>query len=1028
LYSWVGVAVVESSAMVGSGSAMADGHAEQVHAEHGGQEVSLYVLFVAVLLGSACLQLQSTTVLHAIPFSVLIFSIGILFAFADDLGAFAELGLVQKSLDIWLDMDPHLLLFVFLPPLLFADAMSIDTHMARKTIGQCLILAGPGVVIGAVATAAVVYYIPFGFDMWTSLAVGAILAATDPVAVVGLLKDLGASPILTLQIQGESLLNDGTSVVLFKIAYDIVSGEVYGPKRVLVYLVTSTVGASLFGAATGIFFFKWIKSSNDKLNHNSAIVQISLTIACAYLSFLVSEGVFGMSGVLSTVVCGVVLADKVWPVLVHREAVHQIWHFIETIGNILVFFLAGAVFGHTISAFRGPSMQDYCWLLVLYVAVTLIRFILITCLRPFMNMAGKEKVSMIDVLVMTWGGLRGMVGLALALLVQKDLAKGHLDQEAGDRILFLVGGIAALTLIVNATTAPFLCDALGVTQSPQDRQLLLNNVAQRAAGHIDGLVDKLADKQQAGRLCRLGVVREALANLQKEIHHGSTDSPSMQSLDSLTVLRNRANRSTQQSSFSAAAHPCDGDATRLPEVMRQTERLDVGSVVRDTEQTSGSKTTPQGSSERASSWFQNNAQRAAGPSYWSSSFTAVTSIASSAPRRTVVGAFGRGRRSCISFHQVEKQLGALQVELADSWSEDVGFSFEEQLGQMHKLLRNGTIEPRVIQTVREVFLEAVRASYWEQLHQGRFVGSDSATKLLNSVSIAKELSGNSLADWSIVEQDLMHSSSVCKLRFLHLLNLAEGPKQQFEKQMKAIQTVNRFVEAHRHAQKQVADYFCQGPFLETPEQAFVILESQILVLKATKFLQFVPKPVQSQVNTMWEVQCLFEQYRQYVMSVHESGVLQAKEAEVLLHPVEALMREVAQNPQVFSEKLDRLWSNRYSAMDTLQSAVYIQRAARRWLASKQKRESHNSRNLPNLLAGGVSREVHRENVSICCKMEGHENNTTEDCDQQKIDVSTFTFTSTGHGVSWRARKENVTVEQDVVTVEPENEPENIMAI
>merc|ERR1719229_196154 len=140
----------------------------------------------------------------------------------------------MRSYNSWASVDPHLLLFTFLPPLLFGDAMTIDTHVAKRTGGQCLILAGPGVVIGSMATALVLYFmLPYGWDFPTSLMVGSILAATDPVAVVSLLKDMGASPVLTMQIQGESLLNDGTAMVVFSVAYGLVEGKDCGPVCIL---------------------------------------------------------------------------------------------------------------------------------------------------------------------------------------------------------------------------------------------------------------------------------------------------------------------------------------------------------------------------------------------------------------------------------------------------------------------------------------------------------------------------------------------------------------------------------------------------------------------------------------------------------------------------------------------------------------------------------------------------------------------------------------------------------------------------
>jgi sodium/hydrogen exchanger 10/11 len=95
---------------------------------------------------------------------------------------------------MWLKIDPHLLLYTFLPALIFADAINLNVHLAQRVFFQCLLLAGPGVLMGSVMNAAVAKYIfPYGWDWNLSMAFGAILSATDPVAVVALLKSLGAS-------------------------------------------------------------------------------------------------------------------------------------------------------------------------------------------------------------------------------------------------------------------------------------------------------------------------------------------------------------------------------------------------------------------------------------------------------------------------------------------------------------------------------------------------------------------------------------------------------------------------------------------------------------------------------------------------------------------------------------------------------------------------------------------------------------------------------------------------------------------
>merc|ERR1719460_2893241 len=135
-------------------------------------------------------------------------------------------------------------------------------------------------MVNALATAAFLYvYSCFEQRSFLlCLTTGAILCATDPVAVVALLKQLGASPTLTVQIQGESLLNDGTAIVLYTIAYNILCGEEYDFGDILQLLVKMAIYAWALGMLIGFVFFLWIRAANNKLDHSSSVIQASLTI------------------------------------------------------------------------------------------------------------------------------------------------------------------------------------------------------------------------------------------------------------------------------------------------------------------------------------------------------------------------------------------------------------------------------------------------------------------------------------------------------------------------------------------------------------------------------------------------------------------------------------------------------------------------------------------------------------------------------------------------------------------------------
>jgi len=904
----------------------------ETHSHHHPHE-TLVFLFGAIVLGTAMIHLTSHPWLQGLPTTVVIFVLGIILALIAESGFWDESGMLIRSYNSWVAIDPHLLLFAFLPPLLMGDAMAIDTHVAKKTAFQCLILAGPGVVMGSFATAAVLYgMLPYGWDFSLSLTVGSILAATDPVAVVSLLKDLGASPVLTMQIQGESLLNDGTAIVLFTIAYEVVSGKATGVAYVIGFLAKSTLGASLVGILIGEFFFQWIRLANDKLNHSSSIIQICLTFAVAYWSFLFSEGVLHMSGVLSTVSSSLVLAHKVWPVLVSQHSMHDIWHVVETVGNVLVFFLGGVLTGKQLP--RRPA-EEYGWVFAVFILMVLIRFVMFIILWPILNRAGRP-VTFFEILVMTWGGLRGMVGLALAILVNKDRADGQISELDGDRILFLVGGVAALTLLINATTAPALCTALGITEAPDERVALLRNVARLARGAVVEMLDEMEKDSSTANSCSIGVVRETLENLyEKVIHHLPAVSHGHGEIEEPTQPLLPQGRKSHRPSVLVQDAIKERQSTRLSRAPTTT-----------------------------SNGF--NSMR---KSRVSTASASVAQHASKHRRSLVRGLFKHEEEA-----DVEELWSRFELKrrlLLEIGAEVRAFQFGSQMADIKDLLGMQQIDIQQLRLVREAFLEAVRADYWEQLQKGKIVGStDNIHILLNSINLAKEKSGQALSDWEMLSGEMgtmdvklnrmtrMFATpqegskekedsnqafektlrkAATAIMPVHTENEKQEPtkakaswlsrqleqsriSRNFQQQMHTVQIVGSFVEAHEHAQTQIASYFGEDESVDSPEEAFVIIESQVEIFEALIYRNAINKTVQKKVNTWWHIHQLLEHYRSFVLQAVEHGVLHTKEGELLIHPISEIVHQ--------SNK-ERTDFNSGAKLTRTDAAVMIQRTFRK---------------------------------------------------------------------------------------------------
>jgi len=201
----------------GNDSKEGAGHgAETEHHQHG--YVALLFFFGALFTGSLLLIIIEKF-MPSLPYTCGLFAIGMLSSIVHEFTPHDSMAYWTTwfhAVDMWEKINPHMLFFAFLPPLLFSEAMRINVKLAATCLPQILLLACPGVLFGTAVTGAVAKYIlPYGWDWPICLVFGSILSATDPVAVVALFNTLGVSPRLTMVISGESLLNDGTAIVIF---------------------------------------------------------------------------------------------------------------------------------------------------------------------------------------------------------------------------------------------------------------------------------------------------------------------------------------------------------------------------------------------------------------------------------------------------------------------------------------------------------------------------------------------------------------------------------------------------------------------------------------------------------------------------------------------------------------------------------------------------------------------------------------------------------------------------------------------
>jgi len=196
---------------------------------------------------------------------------------------------------------------------------------------------------------------------------------------------------------------------------------------------------------------------------------------------------------------GLMVAFLGWPRFVSKECISVVWEFIEFLGNTLIFLLAGLLFGHCVFS-RKHSISlgwaDLGWLFAVYGAVMVIRGIVFIFCWPSLNCVG-NRVHWQEVAVMIWSGLRGAVGLTLAIVADCNMARvSEHETTEGSQIMFLVGGTAMLTIIINATLAGPLLRCLGFTDATEIEQEIVAHTAADADAKVRSHLDELLSRSE----------------------------------------------------------------------------------------------------------------------------------------------------------------------------------------------------------------------------------------------------------------------------------------------------------------------------------------------------------------------------------------------------------------------------------------------------------------------------------------------------------------------------------------------------
>ena len=427
------------------------------------------LLIIAVLIVGAIFKslFQRTR----IPYTVGLFAIGLAAGIMNRMGVFHGMPQFSAALDSVANINPDLILYIFLPILIFDAAYELNLHIFKKTLTNATLLAAPGLIICMILTAGVLMAISFfvpGYEKWTwasALMFGALISATDPVAVVALLHELKTSKRFSTLVDAESLLNDGTGIVCFMLFYGItVWGRNDELTPILEFCQVVAGGAILgFIAARLVIWFITRVNSEE-------MIQNSVIILSAYLVFILAQLYLGISGVIALVAFGLTIAYVGKPRLKPQVNIFMgsFWELLTYIANTLIFIIVGIVIAEKV---------DFSWshcaiLLLVYIALNIIRYITIMMLYPIMKRSGYG-LNKKESIILTWGGLRGALGMTLALMVSYTPA---IPEEIRSQVLFFTAGTVTLTLRINATTKRWLLNKLGLIYIPTARTMMENKI------------------------------------------------------------------------------------------------------------------------------------------------------------------------------------------------------------------------------------------------------------------------------------------------------------------------------------------------------------------------------------------------------------------------------------------------------------------------------------------------------------------------------------------------------------------------
>lgn len=393
-----------------------------------------------------------------LPHTVFLVVVGLI------LGALAQIPAFHFFTEFTL--TPNLLFFLLLPTLIFESAYNINVRRMVEDTPIILILAVIGLVVSTAVIGAALYFLlallGFTVPFIYTLLFGALISATDPVAVLALFKEYGAPRRLSLIFEGESLFNDATGVALFLVVLAVATDGFHGAETIIEGVVTFSsmmIGGVIFGVLIGGIFAKLVGLARE-----NEVASITLTVVLAHVTFILAEVLshhltfggfhFMLSPIIATTVAALLMGNygrsKIHPSA--EEFVEKLWGQLAFFSNSLIFILIGVLFVNV------PTL-DGTLLMVVAATILIVAFARAVSIYPVIGLfnavsADTKKVPMAWQHLLSWGSLRGALAVTMVLLVPDDLTFPGWDLSTSpkDFLLAMTVGCIFATLFIKATT------------------------------------------------------------------------------------------------------------------------------------------------------------------------------------------------------------------------------------------------------------------------------------------------------------------------------------------------------------------------------------------------------------------------------------------------------------------------------------------------------------------------------------------------------------------------------------------------